>query len=346
MKIAHREVGPDCPPFVIAELSGNHRGNLQEALRLIDAAAETGVDAVKFQTYTADTITIESDAPAFRVSEGHELWGGRTLYDLYCEAFTPWEWHDELFRHARDRGLIPFSSAFDETAVELLESLDAPAYKIASLEIGDTALLRRVAQTGKPVILSNGAATLVELVQAVETLRASNSGDITVLACVSSYPADPKEANVRSIPVLRDALGVNIGFSDHTPGLGASIAAVAHGATVLEKHVTLSRSDGGVDSAFSLEPQEFADLVAEARRAWEALGSSTPSMTAGEAESRRLRRSLWVVEDVKAGDIATPANVRSIRPAGGLEPSDLDLVLGRPFKVDVTRATPVTWDLI
>ncbi|MFD4959988.1 pseudaminic acid synthase [Microbacterium sp. NPDC058389] len=344
--IAGRPVGPDHPPFVIAEVSGNHSGSLDRALAIVDAAAEAGADAVKFQTYTADTITIDADNPAFRVSDEHGLWGGRTLYDLYTEAHTPWEWHADLFARARSHGLIPFSSPFDPTAVDLLESLEAPVYKIASLEVGDTGLLRTVAATGKPVILSNGATSMLEVTQAIHTLRAAGARDIVLLSCVSSYPADPREANVRSIPTLRDALDVQVGFSDHTPGIGASLAAVAHGATVVEKHLTLSRADGGVDAAFSLEPAEFALLTQESRRAWEALGDATPRLTAGEAESRRLRRSLWVVADVVAGDVVGPENVRSIRPAGGLAPIDWDAVVGRTFRQDARRGTPLTWDLV
>jgi N-acetylneuraminate synthase len=251
-----------------------------------------------------------------------------------------------MFLRARDRGLIPFSSPFDSTAVELLASLDAPVYKIASLEIGDTALLREVAATGKPVILSNGAATLLEAIQAVQTLREAGTSEIVLLSCVSSYPADPREANVRSIPTLRAALDIEVGFSDHTPGVGAALAAVAHGATVIEKHLTLSRADGGVDAAFSLEPDEFAVLTLEARRTWEALGDATPRLTTGEAESRRLRRSLWVVADVSAGDVVSTENVRSIRPAGGLPPGDWDAVVGRTFRQDVRRGTPLAWQLI
>lgn len=346
MRIAGRAVGAEAEPFIVAEVSGNHGGDLGRALSIIDAAADAGAHAVKFQTYTADTITIDSDADAFRVSDAHGLWGGRTLYDLYTEAATPWDWHDALFARARERGLIPFSSPFDATAIALLEGLDAPAYKIASLEIGDTALLRAVAATGKPVLLSNGAATMVEVATAIETLRAAGAADVVLLSCVSSYPADPHEAHVRSIPALRDAFGVTVGFSDHTPGIGASIAAVAMGAALIEKHVTLSRADGGVDAAFSLEPAELAALVTESRRAWQSLGTATPSVTAGEAESRRLRRSLWVVRDVAAGEAVTAENVRSIRPAGGLEPIEWDRVRGRAFRGGVARGTPLTWDLL
>jgi N-acetylneuraminate synthase len=331
---------------VIAEVSGNHGGDLERALAIIDAAAAAGADAVKFQTYTADTITIDVDGPAFRVSDEHGLWGGRTLYDLYTEAHTPWEWHEAMFLRARERGLIPFSSPFDATAVELLASLDAPVYKIASLEIGDTALLREVAATGKPVILSNGAASMLDTAQAVQTLREAGTSEIILLSCVSSYPADPREANVRSIPTLRAALDIEVGFSDHTPGVGAALSAVAHGATVIEKHLTLSRAQGGVDAAFSLEPAEFAMLTEEALRAWEALGDATPRLTTGEAESRRLRRSLWVVEDVSAGDVVGVENVRSIRPAGGLPPVEWDAVVGRTFRQDVRRGTPLAWQLM
>ncbi|GAA5095587.1 pseudaminic acid synthase [Microbacterium yannicii] len=344
--IAGRPVGTEHPPFVIAEVSGNHGGDLDRALAIIDAAADAGADAVKFQTYTADTITIDVDARAFRVSDEHGLWGGRTLYELYTQAHTPWAWHEAMFARARERGVIPFSSPFDATAVALLEGLDAPAYKIASLEIGDTALLRTVAATGRPVILSNGAASLLEATQAIQTLRDGGAAEIILLSCVSSYPADPREANVRSIPTLRAALDVEVGFSDHTPGIGAALAAVAHGASVIEKHLTISRADGGVDAAFSLEPGEFALLTQEARHAWEALGDATPGFTPGEAESRRLRRSLWVVEDVRAGAVVSADNVRSIRPAGGLAPSDWATVAGRTFARDVRRGTPLSWDLI
>jgi pseudaminic acid synthase len=346
LEISGRAIGPSSPPFVIAEVSGNHGGDLDRALAIIDAAADSGADAVKFQTYTADTITIDSNSDPFRVSDSHGLWGGRTLYDLYSEAHTPWAWHEALFARARERGLVPFSSPFDRTAIELLESLDAPAYKVASLEVGDTALLRGIAATGKPVLISNGASTLVEIASAIETLRDSGADRIVLLSCVSSYPADPREANVRSIATLRDAFDIEVGFSDHTPGIGASLAAIAHGATLVEKHLTLSRAEGGVDAAFSLEPAEFANLAVEARRAWEALGVPTPRMTAGETESRRLRRSLWVVRDVLAGEEVDATTVRSIRPAGGLSPAAWDTIAGRRFTRDVARGTALGWDML
>lgn len=339
-------VGPDHRPFVVAEMSGNHNGDLGRALAIVDAIAESGAQAVKLQTYTADTITIDADGPAFRVSAGHELWGGKNLHQLYTEAHTPWDWHAPIFERAREHGLVPFSSPFDATAVDLLEDLEAPVYKIASLEIGDLALLRLVARTGRPVILSTGAASVTDVDTAVRTIRAEGNDDVVVLACTSSYPADPAESNLRSIPVIRDTFDVVVGLSDHTMGIGAAVAAVALGASLVEKHVTLSRADGGVDSDFSLEPAELAALATETERGWQALGRVRLDPTAGEAESRRLRRSLYVVRDVRAGEAVTAENVRSIRPAGGLEPVHLDTVLGRTFRADAARGTALTWDLV
>lgn len=333
-------------PFVVAEMSGNHNGDLGRALAIVDAVAESGAQALKLQTYRADTITIDADGPAFRVSAGHELWGGKNLYQLYEEAHTPWEWHAPIFERAREHGLVPFSSPFDGTAVDLLEDLGVELYKIASLEIGDLALLRRVARTGKPVVISTGAASITDVDTAVRTIRAEGNDQVVVLACTSSYPALPSESNLRSIPVIRDAFDVVVGLSDHTKGIGASVAAVALGACLIEKHVTLARADGGVDSDFSLEPHELAALAAETDIAWQALGTVQLDPTRGEAESRRLRRSLFVVRDVRAGEVATEENVRSIRPGGGLEPGLLDVVLGRPFTRDAARGTPLTWDII
>lgn len=344
--IGDHGVGTAHRPFVVAEMSGNHNGDLGRALSIVDAIADSGAQAVKLQTYTADTITLDVDTPAFQVSEGHDLWGGRNLYQLYNEAHTPWEWHAPIFERARERGLVAFSSPFDDTAVDLLEDLGAPVYKIASLEIGDIALLRRVARTGKPVILSTGAADVADIDLAVRTIRAEGNEDVVVLACTSSYPASPAESNLRSIPVIRDTFDVVVGLSDHTPGIGAAVAGVALGACLVEKHVTLARADGGVDSDFSLEPHELRALVEETERAWLAVGEVRLQPTAGETESRRLRRSLFVVSDVRAGDPVTAANVRSIRPGGGLEPVYLDTVLGRTFRTDATRGTPLTWDLI
>lgn len=345
-RVVDQTIGSDSRPFIIAEVSGNHNGDLSRALDIIDMVAETGAQAVKFQSYTADTITINSTRPEFMISADHPLWGGQNLYSLYEQAHTPWEWHEELFSRARSHGLIPFSSPFDSTAIDLLESLDVALYKIASLEIGDLSLLRAVARTGKPIILSNGAASISDIDLAVRTIRAEGNDRITVLACTSSYPASPKESNLRTIPVIRDTFGVQVGLSDHTMGIGAAVAAVALGATVIEKHVTLRRADGGVDSDFSLEPHELKALVTETTTAWESLGSPTFSITAGEAESQRLRRSLYIVEDVRKGDVVTADNVRSIRPAGGLSPAFLDTVSGRTFTADAVAGTPLTWDLI
>lgn len=333
-------------PFVVAEMSGNHNGDLGRALAIVDAVAQSGAQALKLQTYRADTITIDADGPAFRVSAGHELWGGKNLYQLYEEAHTPWEWHAPIFERAREHGLVPFSSPFDGTAVDLLEDLDVDLYKIASLEIGDLALLRRVARTGKPMVISTGAASTTDVDTAVRTIRGEGNDQVVVLACTSSYPASPTESNLRSIPVIRDAFDVVVGLSDHTKGIGASVAAVALGACLIEKHVTLARADGGVDSDFSLEPHELAALATETEVAWQALGEVRLDPTAGEAESRRLRRSLYVVADVRAGDVVTEDNVRSIRPAGGLEPVHLDVVLGRRFRADAARGTALTWDLV
>jgi N-acetylneuraminate synthase len=339
-------MGPDSEPFVIAEVSGNHNGDLQRALAIVDAAAEAGAHAIKLQTYRPDTITIDADGPAFQISGDHKLWAGRNLYQLYEQAHTPWEWHEPIFERIREHGILPFSSPFDPTAVDLLESLDAPMYKIASLEVVDLPLIRLVAEKGKPVVLSTGAADIDEIDAAVRAVRETGNEHLVVLACTSSYPASPRESHLRKIPLIADAWDVVVGLSDHTMGLGAAVAAVALGASVIEKHVTLQRSDGGVDSDFSLEPAELAALVSETRVAWEALGEPKLGPVAGEAESRRLRRSLFVVEDVRAGDVVSEANVRSIRPAGGLAPDMFGTVVGRRFAADVARGTALTWDLI
>jgi N-acetylneuraminate synthase len=339
-------MGPGHRPFVIAEISGNHNGDLQRALDIVDAAAEAGAHAIKLQTYRADTITIDSDGPAFQISGNHELWAGRNLFQLYEEAHTPWEWHEPIFERIRSHGIVPFSSPFDPTAVDLLESLDVPMYKIASLEVIDLPLIRLVAEKGKPVVLSTGAATIAEVDDAVRAVRETGNDQLVLLACTSSYPASPRESHLRKIPLMADAWDAVIGLSDHTMGLGAAVAAVALGACVIEKHVTLSRSDGGVDSDFSLEPAELAALVTETGVAWEAMGEPRLGPVAGEAESRRLRRSLYVVEDVRAGDEVGPANVRSIRPGGGLAPDALEQITGRRFVTDVARGTALTWDLI
>jgi len=332
-------------PMIVAEISGNHNGSLERALEIVRAIATTGAHAVKLQTYTADTITLDVDSPRFRISKGHELWGSRSLHALYDEAHTPWEWHRPIFELAQELGLVAFSSPFDETAVDFLETLDAPLYKIASLEIVDLPLIRCAAQTGKPLILSTGTATIAEIAAAVEAARSGGCEDLTLLACTSAYPASPDDANLRRMPALSSIFGTKVGFSDHTVGIGVSVAAVALGATLIEKHVTLSRADGGVDSAFSLEPDELRQLVEASDAAFRALGSSSAWSAVAESESLRLRPSLFVTREVVAGEIATHDNVRSVRPNGGLPPGDIDRVLGRTFKEGAALGTPVSWEL-
>lgn len=339
-------VGPDADPFIIAEMSGNHNGDLQRALDIVTMAAEAGAHAIKLQTYTADTITIDADTPSFRLSDGHELWGGRRLYDLYDEAHTPWEWHEQLFSHAKSKGILAFSSPFDPTAVQFLEGLDVPAYKVASSEIVDLPLIRAMAETGKPIIISTGMASISEIDDAVKAARSTGNEQIVVLSCTADYPADPASANLRSIPVLSNAFDVLVGLSDHTMGIGVPVASVAFGAVLVEKHVTLARNDGGVDSAFSLEPDELAALVRETAIARKALGESRIGAKESEREGLRFRRSLFVTRDVKAGETVGPDNVRSIRPAGGLMPDEFTTVEGREFRVDAVKGTPLTWDLL
>ncbi|MDY7088164.1 MAG: pseudaminic acid synthase [Actinomycetota bacterium] len=338
--------GPDKRPYIVAEMSGNHNGSLDRALALVDAAADAGADAIKIQTYTADTMTVDVKHPRFQISKGHELWSEAYLYDLYERAHTPWDWHQPIFERARERGITPFSSPFDRTAVELLEKLDAELYKIASSEITDLPLIRLAASTGKPIIISTGMASVKEIAAAVEAAESVGATDITVLSCTASYPAPPEYTNLRRIPVLAQMLERPIGLSDHTHGIGVPIASVAFGACLIEKHVTLDRADGGVDSAFSLEPAELKAMRIESERAWQALGTTHIGPTEAEKEGLRFRRSLYVVADVKAGDQVTPENVRSIRPTGGLEPDAIGLVMGRTFTADAAKGTPLSWDFI
>jgi len=346
VRIGKHTIGPGHRPFVIAEMSGNHNGDLDRALAIVDAVAASGAQALKLQTYRPDTITLDVDLPAFRICAGHSLWGGENLYRLYERAHTPWEWHERIFARAHDLGLTVFSSPFDPTAVELLESLDAPAYKIASAEIVDLPLIDLCARTGKPLIISTGMATVAEIHAAVTTARAAGNDQLIVLGCTAAYPAPPADSNLRGIPLLADLFDVVAGLSDHTMGIGVPVAAVALGACAIEKHVTLARADGGVDSDFSLEPAELAALVTETERAWQALGGPHLGPRESEQEVRRLRRSLYVVTDVAAGDEVTRDNVRSIRPSGGLAPAEINTVLGRHFKVAAPKGTPLTWDLI
>ena len=339
-----RVIGPNSPPYVVAEMSGNHNGDMARAIALLDAAKASGADAVKLQTYTADTITIDHDGPGFVIEGG--LWGGRRLHDLYREAHTPWEWHAPLFAHARALGLSIFSSPFDAGAVELLESLGAPAYKIASFELVDLPLVRRVAATGKPLIMSTGMAHLGEIAEAVAAARQAGCRDLLLLHCVSGYPTAPAEANLRTMAHLAQAFGVQTGLSDHTMGVVVSLAAVALGATFIEKHFTLKRADGGPDAAFSLEPDELKTLVEGARTAWEALGRVSYDLAPSERGNLQFRRSLYVVADMAAGEVFSDANLRSIRPGYGMAPKHLPSILGRRASRAVARGTPLSWALV
>jgi pseudaminic acid synthase len=343
IEIAGRRIGPGHPPYVIAELSANHGQQLERALELVGLAADAGADAVKLQTYTPDTITLASDKPWFRIASGTR-WDGRTLHDLYAEAYTPWEWHADLKAEADRRGIHLFSSPFDSMAVELLEGIGVPAYKIASFELVDLGLIRLVASTGKPMIMSTGMATLAEIEEAVVTAREAGATQIALLKCTSAYPAPPEEANLRTIPHLAAAFDLPVGLSDHTMGSAVPIAAVAVGAVIVEKHMTRARADGGPDGAFSTEPEEFAEMVRGIRHAASALGVVSYTATEHEAGSRRLRRSLFVVADVARGEPFTAENVRSIRPGDGLHTRHLDEVIGRRAARDVERGSPLRWD--
>ena len=344
IEIAGRKVGPGREPFVICELSGNHNGSLERALTMIDAAADTGCDAIKIQTYTADTITMNVDRPEFRIHGG--LWDGRSLYELYQEAQTPYEWHAALFERARARGVILFSSPFDETAVDLLAGLDAPAYKIASFEAVDLPLIRYAAAKGRPLIISTGMANLAEIEAARDAALAGGASGVVLLHCVSSYPATFEDANVRTVADMAQRFDCPVGLSDHTPGSAASVAAIAMGACMIEKHFTLARSDGGPDAAFSLEPAEFAALVADCKNAWRALGRAHYDLLGSERANRQFRRSLYVSADVAAGEPLSRANVRSVRPGNGLAPGELDKVLGRPAARDLKRGEPLDWSMM
>lgn len=346
MKIGNREIGRAYPPFVIAEMSGNHNQSLRRALEIVEAAAKAGAHGLKLQTYTPDTMTIDLDEREFHISDPENLWTGTSLYKLYGEAYTPWDWHKPIFDHARALGMIPFSTPFDDSAVEFLESLDVPCYKIASFENTDLPLIRRVAATGKPLIISTGMATVAELDETVRTARQAGCNDLVLLKCTSTYPAAAENSNILTLPHLRELFDCEVGLSDHTMGIGVAVASVALGATVIEKHFTISRADGGVDSAFSMEPTEMTQLVAETERVWQSLGKVSYGSTEAEKKSLQYRRSLYVVEDLKAGSVLTETNVRAIRPGFGLPTIYLDFVLGRAVKRDVKRGTGLSWDLI
>lgn len=345
MHIADKNIGKS-RPFIIAEMSGNHNQSIEKAFEIIDAAAAVGAHALKIQTYTADTMTIEKSDGEFFISDPKSLWKGESLYNLYKIAHTPWDWHKPIFERCKEKNILCFSSPFDATAVDFLENLGAPAYKIASFENIDLPLIKKVAETGKPVIISTGMASVAEIHEAVETVKQTGNKNLVLLKCTSTYPSTPENTNILTIPHMRQLFGCEIGLSDHTMGIGAAIAAVAHGATVIEKHFTLSRADGGVDSAFSMEPDEMRALVIETERAWQSLGHVQYGPTEAEKGSLVFRRSLYVVEDMKAGDILTPANLRSIRPGYGLPPKCIDVVMGKKVNRNIEPGTALSWEMV
>lgn len=341
-----RTIGPAAPPFIIAEMSGNHNQSLDRALNIVDAAAKAGAHALKLQTYTADTMTLDIREGDFFVDDPKSPWKGKSLYSLYQEAHTPWEWHKPIFERCKKLGLLFFSTPFDESAVDFLESLDVPCYKIASFENADIPLIRKVASTGKPMMISTGMASLSELDESVKAARENGCKELILLKCTSSYPSTPEHSNIRTIPHLRDLFDCEVGLSDHTLGIGAAVASVALGSTVIEKHFTLSRADGGVDASFSLEPREMNDLVAETERAWLSLGKVNYGVSEKEMSSLIFRRSLYITKDMKSGDILTRENVRAIRPGFGLSPRYYDLVVGKKICRDIKRGTPLSWEMI
>jgi len=343
--IGGRPIGLQHAPFVIAEMSGNHNQSLERALEIVEAAALSGAAALKIQTYTPDTMTLDLDEGEFHISDPNSLWSGTSLYRLYGEAHTPWEWHKPIFERARELGMIAFSTPFDDTAVDFLESLDVPAYKIASFENTDIPLIRKVAATGKPMIISTGMASIGELGESVRAAREAGCVDLVLLKCTSTYPASAENTNLHTIPNLRTIFGCEAGISDHTMGIGVSVASVALGATVIEKHFTLKRADGGVDSAFSMEPEEMRSLVVNSERAWQALGTVSYGPTKAEEKSLCFRRSLYVTNDMKAGESFTKDNLRAIRPGSGLPPRYYGQILGRHVTRDVKKGTPLSWDL-
>ena len=345
MKIAQQTVGIANCPFIIAEMSGNHNQSLERALEIVDAVANTGAHALKIQTYTPDTMTLDLNEREFHISDPKSLWAGTSLYKLYGQAFTPWEWHEAILKRAKELGIIAFSTPFDATSVDFLESLDVPCYKIASFENTDLPLIRKVAATGKPMIISTGMASIAELDDTVRAARDAGCKDLVLLKCTSTYPATADNTNILTIPHMRELFGCEVGLSDHTMGVGVSVASVALGATVIEKHFTLNRADGGVDSSFSMEPAEMRQLVVETERAWQALGQVRYGPTLAEEKSIVFRRSLYVVKDLQAGEKLSTDNVRAIRPGLGLPTKYLDQVLGKTLKYAVTRGTAVRWDM-
>lgn len=346
IKIGNRLIGAKQPPFIIAELSGNHDQSLDKALAMVDAAAKCGADAIKIQTYTADSMTLDISYGDFVIQDADNLWQGQSLHDLYQKAMTPWNWHKTIFDRAASHGMLAFSTPFDLTAVEYLEQLNTPCYKIASFENSDHGLLAAVAKTGKPVIMSTGMATQSELAESVEVLRKHGCCELILLKCTSHYPAAPVDANLATIPHLAELFGCQVGLSDHTAGIGVAVASVVLGATIIEKHFVLDRSEGGVDAEFSLEPTEFSALVQECNRAAVALGKVTYGGTEKEQASRKYRRSLYIAEDMQAGDVFNPTNLRSIRPGRGLEPKYLPMLLGKPIKKAAKKGTAMSWEYL
>jgi pseudaminic acid synthase len=346
IKIGHITISPNHKPFVIAEMSGNHNQSLDRAFALVDAAAEAGAHALKLQTYTADTITFNSKSDEFVIKDENSIWKNQNLHQLYQQAYTPWEWHKSIFDRAKSLGMLAFSSPFDLTSVEFLESLEVPCYKIASFENTDHILLKRVAQTGKPVIMSTGVSSIADIQESVKVLRANGCKELVLLKCTSTYPATPESTNLRTIPHIRELHNCQVGLSDHTMGIGASVAAVALGAVVLEKHFTLRRADGGVDSTFSLEPEELKNLVIESERAFLAMGKVSYELSEKEQKSLQFKRSLYVVEDMKMGDLFTPQNVRSIRPAHGLHTRYYEDIITKKASKDIQAGTALAWELI
>ena len=346
IKIGERNIGYDYPPFIIAEMSANHNQSLERALGIVKAAAKAGAHAIKLQTYTADTMTIDSNNEAFSINNDNSLWEGQSLYNLYQKAHTPWEWHKQIFEYCHKLGLIGFSTPFDETAVDFLESLNVPAYKIASFENNHLPLIKKVATTGKPLIISIGMATVAELDETVRTAREAGCKEIILLKCTSTYPAAPEDINLLTIPHLRKLFDTEVGLSDHTLGIGVSIAGVVLGATVIEKHITLSRIEGGVDSEFSIEPDEMKLLVDETLKAWQALGKARYGPTDKEKASTMFRRSIYVVNDIKEGEELTSKNIRIIRPGNGLPPKYFDMLLGKKVYRSIKRGTPMSWELV
>ena len=347
IKLGKHSVGLDSRPFVIAEMSGNHNQSLDRALKIVEAAANCGAHALKLQTYTPETMTIKLNEREFHISDSKSVWAGRSLFDLYGEAYTPWEWHKAIFDRARELDMIPFSTPFDATAVDFLEELGVDFYKIASFENTDIPLIRRVAKTGKPIIISTGMASIAELEEMVIAAREAGCRELVLLKCTSTYPSTPENSNLMTIPHLRELFdGIEIGLSDHTMGIGVSLASVALGATVIEKHFTLSRADGGVDSTFSMEPDEMSALVVESERAWQALGKISYGVSAAEKGSMIFRRSLYITEDVRKGEKLGPHNLRAIRPGMGLPTKYIEVFIGKTASRDIARGTAVSWDLI